>query len=151
MLDEVQLLVAGGRPKVVAHHGQGFALGLALFVDDQHTGLLAEGRIRHYNIEPVARVSAQAIVSRYGRFGLHPRGSDAMQQQVHRAEAHHAVHDVDAAHCVELQVLLLTLVERRIVPHDVVVRGEQEPARAARRVGDPHPRLRPHHLDDRSD
>ena len=70
VLDKVQLLVARGRPEVVAHHGERFALRFAFLVDHQHTGLLAERRVGHHDIEPIARIGAQAVVGRYGRFGL---------------------------------------------------------------------------------
>src|SRR5712692_4495474 len=42
VLDEVELLVGGGRPEVVAHHRQRLTLLLTFLVNNQHARLLTE-------------------------------------------------------------------------------------------------------------
>ena len=63
-------------------------------------------------------------------------GPTPLEQEVHGAEAGHAVHQLDAAKRLQLEPLLLILVQPRIVPDDVVVGGQEESAGAARRVAD---------------
>jgi hypothetical protein len=45
VLEEIELLVAGARPKIAAVDDERFLRGLACFVDDGDAALLAEGRI----------------------------------------------------------------------------------------------------------
>jgi hypothetical protein len=74
-----------------------------------------------------------------------------VQKQVHHAEAGDGVDDVDPSQGVEAEMPLLVRIEVGVVARDVLVRGEQEAAGAARRIADRHARLRAHHLDDRLD
>jgi len=67
------------------------------------------------------------------------------QQQVHRAEARDAVHQLDAEQRAVLEPLLLCLVQAG-QPREVVMRGKQEAARAAGRVADRLARLRGHRV-----
>ncbi len=76
--------------------------------------------------------------------------ADAVQQQVHRAQARHAVHQLDAVECAGFELLLLRPVQF-VVLGQVVMRRQQKPARAARRVADRLARLRGHHFHHRSD
>ena len=61
--------------------------------------------------------------------------ADSVQIQVHGAEAGDAVHDVETAQRVKTEVLLLVAIEF-IVLAEVFMRGQQESARAARRIVD---------------
>ena len=77
--------------------------------------------------------------------------ADAVQEEVHDAEPRRRVDDLPAAQRLVAEgVLPLVGVEHRVA-RDVVVCGEEEAARAAGGIADPHPRLGLHHLDDRPD
>jgi hypothetical protein len=91
----------------------------------------AEGRVGEDQIEALAGVAAQAVV--HQNRALVP--ADAVQEEVHGAEARRVVHDLPAAQGVELQVPLLLLVEL-VVAGDVVVSGQEEAPGAAGRVAD---------------
>ena len=62
VLDEVQLFVAGGDPEVVANHGSGLMLDIALLGDVGDTALLAEGRIGEHHIEAVTGVGGETVI-----------------------------------------------------------------------------------------
>jgi hypothetical protein len=62
-------------------------------------------------------------------------GADAVQDEIHGAQAGDAVDDVDASERLEPQVLLLVLVELGTLG-DEVMRGEQEAAGAASGIAD---------------
>src|SRR5258707_10977798 len=49
-------------PEVVADDLERFALLFALVVHGHHARLLAEGRIGQHQVEPVARIAAQAVI-----------------------------------------------------------------------------------------
>ena len=53
-----------------AHDSQGLAFGFTLFINDQHTRLLPERRVRHHDVVAVSGIGPQRVVGRYGRFGL---------------------------------------------------------------------------------
>jgi hypothetical protein len=74
-----------------------------------------------------------------------------MEEEVHGAQARDVVHQLDALDGFELEEVLLVLRELRVLAHHVLVRCEEEPAGAARRIADPLTRLRPHTFDDRLD
>ena len=61
MLDEIELLVAGGGPEVVADDVLGFAPHFALVGDEGDAALLAEGWIGEDHFEVFARVGGEAI------------------------------------------------------------------------------------------
>ncbi len=71
-----------------------------------------------------------------------------MEVQVHHAETRRAVHDLPAVQRVALQMVPLLPVHGRVMLHDVVVGGEEEPAGAAGRVADGRVRPGPHHVHD---
>ena len=64
-----------------------------------------------------------------------------MKQEIHRAEAGDAVDQLDAEERAVLELLLLRPVEL-IMLGEVIMRREQEPARAAGRIADRLARLR---------
>ena len=85
VLDEVELLVRGGRPEVRAVVGQRLAVGLALLVDDRDRGLPAERRIGHDHLRMGTRLVAEGIVGLDEPLitGIRP---DAVQEEIHPAE-----------------------------------------------------------------
>ena len=68
-----------------------------------------------------------------------------MEKQVHRAEPRDAVHQLDAEERAALEVLLLRPVER-VMLGQIIMRREQETARATRRITNGLPRLRRDHV-----
>ena len=76
--------------------------------------------------------------------------ADAVQQQIHRAEPRDAVHQFDAEERAALELLLLRPVQR-VMLGEVIMRREQETARAARRITNRLPRLRGDHVHHRGD
>ena len=109
---------------------------LAPFVDDHHARLLAERRVGQDDVEPLARVAPQAVIGLNRRRRLVPLGADAVQKQVHGAEARDGVDDLNSAQGVELQVLLLGPVEVGVVLGDEVVGGQKKAAGPAGGVTD---------------
>lgn len=83
----------------------------------------------------LARLGGERVLDLDARLGVDACAADAVQEQVHRAQAGGVVDDLDAVEGVVAEELLLVAVER-VVISDVVVSGEQEPAGAAGRVGD---------------
>ena len=81
VLDEVQLLVAGGGPEVGALDDQALAGRFARGVDEGQAGLASERRIGQHHVEVDARMRAQAVVD--DDVGL--VAADAVQIEVHHA------------------------------------------------------------------
>ena len=133
VLDEVELLVRGRRPEVGAVVGERLAVGLALLVDDRDGRLLAEGRIGDHDVDVVAGLVAQGVVGADRRLAACRRRADAVQEEVHRAQAGDAVHQLDAAQRVEAQVPLLVAVELVVVWRGS--RGRRGGSRPCRRPG----------------
>ena len=63
VLEEIELLVAGRRPEVVAVDRQAFLLRLALLIDDGHAALLAERRIGHDHLVVFAAVAPERVTN----------------------------------------------------------------------------------------
>ncbi len=146
MLDEIELLVAGGRPEVVAFVGERLAVGLALLVDDGHAALLAERRIGQHHVEALAGVGDQAVVDHHRRSAsLRSAAADAMQVEVHHAQAGGVVDDLPAAEGLVAQGLLLVAVEL-VVVEDVIVGSQEKAAGTAGRIADRHAGLGAQHL-----
>src|SRR4026209_878755 len=59
MLDEVQLLVRGRRPEVVALVGLTFLRDFALLPNDRVAALLAERWIREHDVEPFTWIGSE--------------------------------------------------------------------------------------------
>jgi hypothetical protein len=110
--------------------------------------LRPERRIREHHLEALVRIRFERVVDDDGALVL--LVADPVQEEVHHAEPGGVVDDLPPAKRVVPQVPFLVGVEQ-VVPRDPLVRREQEPARSARRVADPHSRLRAHHPDDRLD
>ena len=145
VLDEVELLVAGRGPEVVAHDGQVLALLLALLVDDQDARLLAERRIGQHDVE-ARRRGRRARLSPLSTGGSASPSSGRCRagagswrtggRRCRRARRRAAPR---ACRC-----RFWSRVEVRVVVDDVVVGGEQEAAGAAGRVADRLARRGPH-------
>ena len=147
MLEEVELLVAGGGPEVGALHRQRLPLRLALAVDEGEGRLAAEGRVGQHQVVVDPRMGPQAVV--HGDVGL--VAADAVEVQVHGAEARRAVHNLPAVQGVALQPLPLVPVHGRVMVTDVVVGRQQEAAGAAGRVADGVVGAGAHHVHDGPD
>src|SRR3972149_6910471 len=61
VLDEVELLVAGGGPEIFANNVLRLSLDLAFFSHKSDAGLLAKGRIGEHHVEVFARVRGKTI------------------------------------------------------------------------------------------
>ena len=151
VLDEIELLVAGRGPEIVAHDHLALAPRLALLVHERHAALLPERRVGHHQPEALARVGRQAVA--HVDWARPAVGANAVQIQVHHAQPGRVVHDLPAVQRPVPQVVPLVAVQRAVVlwVRDVIVRRQQEPARAAGRVGHRVRRPRPHHVHNRLD
>ena len=121
------------RPEVRPVVGDGLLVGLALVVDDGDatTSCRTAGSSARRRRVSTARSAAQSSVL-IGGFRRVVVGADAVQEQVHRAEARDAVDQLDAAQGVVAEVLLLVLVE--LV---VLLRGSRAPRAGSRRCRRP--------------
>jgi len=127
-----------------------FFFQVALLVDDGDAALLAERRVGDDDAEPLARIAGQAVdarLDRASRSGILPlldaAGSriyttvDAVQVEVHDAEAGHVGHQLPALHELRSQVLLLVLVQLLAkMLDDVAVGRQQEAAGSCARIAD---------------
>ena len=131
VLHEVELLVRGSGPEVVALDAIALLADPALLAHDGGTALLAEGRIGQDHVEAVAGIGGQRIAH---HDGLEVLAADAVQQHVHRAQPRRGLHQLPALERLFLERPALVLGEVRVVLHHVVVRREQKAAGAAGRV-----------------
>lgn len=83
MLNEVELLVGGRSPEVLAVIGQVLFLLLPLLVGHGDRGFLTEGRIGQHIVHPVAGIGQQRVSTGNGHIAEDV--SDVMQVQVHQA------------------------------------------------------------------
>ena len=135
----VRLALARARPEIVAVDDEAFLGRLARLLDDGHAALLAERRIGQDDLV-FAVLPGQRVLGDDGQILLR-LPADAVQEQIHRAEARDAVHQLDAEERAALELLFLRPVER-VMLGQVIMRREQETTRAARRITDGLPRLR---------
>ena len=96
VLQEVELLVRGGDEEVGAVVVLALAVDLAVVADDPVALLLAERRIGEDHVVALAAGAEQRVL------GLDDRvdAGDAVEIEVHRRQAHHLRHDVDAGELV---------------------------------------------------
>src|SRR3990172_2445268 len=85
MLDEVELLVAGRGPEIVAHDVLRLTAYFALVSDKGNAALLAEGRIGQHHVEVLTRMRGQAIGHVNGRSAA--ISPNAVQVEVYHAQA----------------------------------------------------------------
>jgi hypothetical protein len=151
VLHKVELLVAGGGPEVVALDGVFLGAGAAVFTHDDGAALLAKRRVGQHHLKALAGVSRQRVAHHHGHRFFR---ANAVQHHVHGAHAGRGLHQLVAGEGLFLQVLELVARQALVVAGDVVVRGEQEAARATGRVGDALAGLRGnavhHGLDERA-
>jgi hypothetical protein len=118
VLHEVELLVGGGGPEVVALVDHALAVGLTLFGDDHDARLLAERRVGEHHVVAVGSELAQGVVGAHGQalldlgvgllglgalldelgmlgIELLRRGAHPVQHEVHGAQARDALDDLD--------------------------------------------------------
>ena len=125
---------------------QAFLRLFARLVHHRHAALFTKGRIRQHHIV-FAVLAGQRVLRRHGQCGTAILAvflfthrlkacvtfSDAVQQQVHRSEPRHAVHQFDAKERAVLEPLLLRLVQTGRA-RDVIMRRQQKPARGSQIV-----------------
>src|SRR2546425_5191534 len=63
VLHEVQLLIRGGGPEVITHHGEGLALLIPFLVHKHHARLLAKRWVGQHDIEAVVRGGVDAALA----------------------------------------------------------------------------------------
>ena len=130
VLEEVELFVRGGGPEFVALVFLLFGTDLAVVADDGVAAFLAERRVGEDHVELPTAGLGEGVGSVDGWIIRVGGGTDAVQVEVHGAEADDAGDDVGAAQGLGPEVLHLRLAEL-VVLGDVVVGGEQEAAGTA--------------------
>jgi len=134
VLDEVELLVAGRGPEVLADDDLVFLLSVAFLVHEQEALLLAEGRIGEDDRILAAPRRSQAVVPGVDDDLL---GADAVQVDGHRAHAADLGRELHALDQFSLQRPLLVAVEvRREAVEHVLIGVAEKAAGARRRVAD---------------
>ena len=133
VLDEVELLVAAGRPEILTVIDEVCLLLLAFFVGEREGGFLAERRIGQHVIHAVARIGQQRIPAGDGHGAVNI--ADVVQIQIHQAELEGGGDKLISVERAVLQKLLLIAVERIIsgIGKERLC-GEKEPAAAAARI-----------------
>lgn len=139
VLDKVQLLVGGGGPEVLPLDDVLLHVDLAVLADDGGGALLAEGRVGEDQVEPLPRIGCQGI----GNGERQLLAANAVEHQVHGAEARRIVHQLPPAQGLAVQELLLLPVQLVVFCH-VFVGRKQEASGTTGRVADRLPRLRRH-------
>ncbi len=122
MLHEVELFVAGGGPEVFAHDVLVFAAHTAFVGDEGDAGLFAEGRVGEHHVEVAAGVAGQAV----GHADGGGFAADAVQVEVHHAQAGGVIHDLPAVQGAGVEVRPLVAVERVVGGH-VLAHGHPAP------------------------
>src|SRR5262249_2898108 len=102
--------------------------------------------ISQNQLEPGARVSAQAVISNDGRIGFVTRGADTVKKEIHRAQARHVVYNLDTAQSIKFEVALLVFVKIRVVVDDVVMRCQEKATRPTSRITDRFTWRWPYHV-----
>ena len=132
VLQEVQLLVAGGGPEVGTLHNQGLPFRLALGIDEGEAGLATKGRVGQHHVEVDARMIAQAVIDD----DVGPVPADAVQVQVHDTQPGGAIDNLPTVEGMVPQVGQLALVHVPVVLPDVLVGHQQESVGPAGRIAD---------------
>src|SRR5581483_1914561 len=153
VLHKIELLIAGRGPEVVAADGRGLlllrAVAAVLFAvaHQAEAALAAKGRIGEDDIKFRLRPGAQAIDDVDRRL-LGIFIADAVQKHVHDAEPRGAIDDLPALERLVLEKSALFARHAPIMTGNIVMRGQQEAAGAARRIADFLHRPGLHHIDD---
>ena len=121
VLEKVELLVARRGPEVVPVDDERFLRLLARLVDDGDAALFAEGRIGQHHLV-FAVLAGQRVLGRDGQIFLQ-FAADAVEEQIHGAEAGDAIDQLETEEGAVLEPLLLHLVE--LVVMDEVIVGRE--------------------------
>ena len=151
VLEEVQLLVLRRCPEVGALVGLVLLFQVSLFVHDGYGRFLPEWRIGQQQAHAIAIAgrARQAVLARDDGARV---CVDAVEHQVHDAEPGGVRDEFPAPHEAPLQVLLLVGVEVfALVPHHVVIGGEEKAPCAAGGVAERVCRCRSGAIHDRLD
>ena len=115
VLEEVELLVRGGGPEVLAVVGQFVLLLLALLVGEGHAALLAEGRIGQHVVVGLSRRRDQRVVRRNRAVAVDL--ADVVQEHVHQRQPARSGDDFVAEEGFVLEEGALLAVHARIGFH----------------------------------
>ena len=144
VLDEVELLVAGRGPEILADDDLIFLLRVAFLVHEQQTLLLAEGRVGEHHRILAAPRRGQTVMPAVDDDLV---AADAVQIGVHRAHAADLGRQLHALDQFFLQRPLLIAVEVRCEAVEHILIGVAEKAAGARRrIADGVVRGEPRHL-----
>ena len=131
MLNEIELLVGGGYPEILAAVHEILLFLLAFLVGHGDGGFFAERRIGQHIIHAIARICQQRIAQR-DRDGRAVDIADIVQIQVHQAQLERAGHQLVAIEGAVLEeCLLLTIHVIASRCGQVFLCGEEEAAAAA--------------------
>jgi hypothetical protein len=131
------------RPEVITHDHEVFTFGFAGLVHHRHRRFATERRVRCDHVHSQPWVGAQRVG--HGHETLAIRGTDPVQQHVHRAETRGAIDDLPPMHRLVAQKAFGVRVHLGdVVIDDPLVRREQKAAGATRGVCDglARPRLK---------
>jgi hypothetical protein len=87
MLDEIELLVGGGGPEVLAVVSQFFLLLFALFVGDGHAALFTEGRIGQNIVKSLIPVLLDQGIVALRMAWLAGKVAHVVQEHIHQCQA----------------------------------------------------------------
>ena len=131
VLNEIELLVGGGYPEILAAVHEILLFLLAFLVGHGDGGLFAERRIGQHIIHAIARICQQRIAQR-DRDGRAVDIADIVQIQVHQAQLECAGHQLVSIEGTVLEeCLLLTIHVIASRRGQVFLCGEEEAAAAA--------------------
>ena len=143
MLKEVELLVAGGGPEVVAQNFLPLLHLVAVLVDNRDAGLLAEGRIGEHHVVIHRWLGGEAVLAGGDVLFI----AEAVQEQVHGAETSGRRYELDRIERLGLQVTYLVTIQP-VVLEDVAGGREEKTSGAGGWIDDGGSGLGAHDLDD---
>jgi hypothetical protein len=159
VLKEVKLLVAGAGPEIVAVDDEAFFRLFASFVNDGDAALFSKGRIGEDHVvfavlggEGVFGDDGQPLSLPSPLRGARGRvvAADAVEEEVHGAEAGDAVHEFDAEDGSVSELAGLRFIQP-VGFEEIIVSGEEKTAGAAGGIANGLPGLRRHNFDHRGD
>lgn len=143
MLEEIELFVAGGGPEIVAQNFPALLHLVATLIDNGDAGFLAEWRVGEHHIVIDGWLGGEAVFSGGDVLLV----AEAMQEQVHGAQARGGRHQFDRIERLGLQMAHLIAI--KLIVFEDVTGGRKKKAPGARRgIDDGGPWLRAHCLDD---
>lgn len=143
VLEEVELLVAGGGPEVVTQNFLALLHLVAVPIDNRDAGLLTEWRIGEHHVVVGGWLGGEAVFAGLDVLFV----PEVVQEQVHGAETRGSRYEFDGVECLGLKVAYLVAIEL-VVLEDVGGRREEKTTGAGGGIDDGGLRLRAHDGDD---